>query len=174
MKKPEILVQDNVISEPDTLYEALAADIEWNDRIKAGKTASFGQSYTYSSILYEVRPMHPLLVPVVDTLEGLLGFRLNNCLLNFDETGDSPMGYHSGSTDKLAPGTGVAVVSLGAERRITFRSMGNIDDTYPYLRRARSLLYISQEIEHGWKHAFLKQTSADGRISLTFRRLSSE
>lgn len=172
MGKPEILVQDNVISEHDILFDSLVEGVEWDGQIKARKTASFGQSYNYSSISYEVRPMHPLLVPVVNTLENILGFRPNNCLLNFYETGDSTMGYHSDSTDELAPGTGVAIISLGAERSITFRSKENIEEKYPYLLKAGSLLYMSQEVQHGWKHAILKQSGADGRISLTFRRLS--
>ncbi len=81
------------------------------------------------------------------------------------------MGYHSGSAEELAPGTGVAIVSLGAERSITFRSIADSKEKYYYPLQSGSLLYMSQQIQDDWKHAVLKQPEAGGRISLTFRQL---
>lgn len=84
--------------------------------MRARKTASYGSSYDYSQMIYEVRELHPALVPVADMLETRLGFRPNNCLLNYYESGDNTMGYHSDETANLADGTGVAIVSLGSAR----------------------------------------------------------
>jgi len=171
MPEPELLNIANFVSDPDALYETLVSEVAWEEHIKARKTASFGEAYNYSRITYAVKPMHPLLVPVVDKLEQTLGFRPNNCLLNYYESGDSSMGYHSDSTEELMPGTGVAIVSLGAERSITFRSIANLEEKYHYLLPSGSLLSMSQQVQHEWKHAILKQAAADGRISLTFRSL---
>lgn len=171
MPEPELLNIANFVSDPDSLYETLVLEVVWEEHIKARKTASFGEAYNYSRITYAVKPMHPLLVPVVDKLEQTLGFRPNNCLLNYYESGDSSMGYHSDSTEELMLGTGVAIVSLGAERSITFRSIADSEEKYHYLLPSGSLLSMSQEVQHEWKHAILKQTAADGRISLTFRAL---
>lgn len=171
MPEPDLLQQTDFISEPNALYDALVRDVEWEEHIKTRKTASFGHAYNYSQITYADKPMHPLLVPVVDKLERTIGFRPNNCLLNFYESGDSSMGYHSDSTEELSLGTGVAIVSLGTERSITFRSKADSEEKYHYPLKSGSLLYMSQEIQHEWKHAVLKQPDVGGRISLTFRSL---
>jgi len=171
MPEPEILQQTGFVPDPDTLYTALVSEVAWEEHIKARKTASFGQAYNYSQITYAVTPMHPRLVPLVDHLEPVLGFRPNNCLLNFYEDGTSSMGYHSDSTEELAPGTGVAIVSLGAERSLTFRSKADPEEKYASPLPSGSLLYMSPEIQGTWKHAVLKQPQAGGRISLTFRQL---
>ncbi len=171
MPEPDILVQNSFISEPNALYDSFVSGVQWEEQIKARKTASFGEAYNYSRISYSVRPMHPLLVPIVEKLPSVIGFQPNNCLLNFYESGDSTMGYHSDSTDELVPGTGVAIVSLGAERSITFRSKEEVEEKYQYPLQSGSLLYMSPEIQHYWKHAVLKQSETGGRISLTFRLL---
>jgi alkylated DNA repair dioxygenase AlkB len=172
MPEPELLQQAKFVADPDMLYQTLVSEVAWEEHIKARKTASFGQAYNYSRITYAVTPMHPLLVPIVNRLEAALGFRPNNCLLNFYEDGGSSMGYHSDSTEELAPGTGVAIVSLGAERSITFRSIADGEEKYSYPLQSGSLLYMSQQIQHEWKHAIPKQAEAGGRISLTFRQLN--
>ena len=172
MPEPHLLVQNDFVPDAASLYETLASSVQWEEHIRARKNASFGQAYNYSRITYADKPMHPLLVPIVDALEQRLGFRPNNCLLNFYETGDSSMGYHSDSTEELAPDTGVAIVSLGAERSITFRSKEDVEEKYHYPLPSGSLLYMSQEVQHEWKHAILKQPEVGGRISLTFRRLN--
>lgn len=171
MPEPELLQQAEFVADPNTLYQTLVSEVAWEKHIKARKTASFGQAYNYSRITYAVTPMHPLLVPLVDRLEAILGFRPNNCLLNFYEDGGSSMGYHSDSTEELAPETGVAIVSLGAERSLTFRSKADDVEKYSYPLKSGSLLYMAQEIQDDRKHAILKQENVGGRISLTFRQL---
>ncbi len=174
MPEPEILQQPGFVSDPDTLYAALVAEVAWEEQIKARKTASFGAAYNYSRLTYPVTPMLPRLVPVVAALEAALGFRPNNCLLNFYEDGGASMGYHSDSTEGLAPDTGVAIVSLGAERTLTFRSKADTDEKYAYPLPSGSLLYMSAVIQDDWKHAVLKQDTAGGRISLTFRQIRDD
>ena len=171
MPEPNLLHVAAFVSAPQALYDTLVSEVAWEEHIKARKTASFGEAYNYSQITYAVKPMHPLLVPIVDKLEQTLGSRPNNCLLNYYESGDSSMSYHSDSTEELTPGTGVAIVSLGAERSITFRSIADSEEKYHYPLPSGSLLSMSQEIQHTWKHAILKQVAAEGRISLTFRSL---
>ncbi len=171
MPEPALLQRADFVADPDTLYQTLVSEVAWEEHIKARKTASFGQAYNYSRITYAVTPMHPRLVPIVDHLEATLGFRPNNCLLNFYEDGTSTMGYHSDSTEELAPGTGVAIVSLGAVRSLTFRSKTDDAEKHSYLLKSGSLLYMSQAIQDDWKHAILKQDNVGSRISLTFRQL---
>ena len=86
------------------------------------------------------------------------------------------MGFHSDATDELEPGTGIAIVSLGAERDITFRPIGERDRTRDegYRLPSGSLLWRSAVMQSAWRHAILTDPAATGgRVSLTFRRMKS-
>ena len=113
MSDLNLILEEHFLADSTELYNTLAANVVWHEHIKARKTASFGKPYNYSNIIYDAVPMHELLVPIVDEIEARIGFRANNCLLNFYESGDSSMGFHSDATEGLVPGTGVAIVSLG-------------------------------------------------------------
>ena len=60
--------------------------------------------------------------------------------------------------------------------RVVAESMGAVALSYPveYLLASGSLLYMTAEVQHEWKHSILPQPGAGGRISLTFRRLKAE
>jgi alkylated DNA repair dioxygenase AlkB len=175
VSEPDLVFERNFLpaSESERLYAALVEGVAWDERMKSRKTACFGQAYDYSGMTYDTVPMHPLLVPLVDRLEARLGYRPNNCLLNLYEGGEAVMGFHSDSEAEIVPGTGVAIISLGAERGITFRGKRGTDKgaehTYPL--PAGSLLYMPPGVQQDWRHGILKQEGAGGRISLTFRRL---
>ena len=81
------------------------------------------------------------------------------------------MGFHSDTTSNLEEGTGIVIVSLGAEREITFRSKENYDVRHHYLLPNGSLFYMTQETQDYWTHAVKKAKTDDPRISLTFRRI---
>lgn len=171
MLAPDLIIVEAFVPNCEKLFAALTGGIAWDERMRARKTASFGASYNYSGIEYAAVPMHELLVPLVEQLESRLKFRPNNCPLNFHESGDATMGFHSDATDELAPGTGVAIVSLGAQRNITFQSKPDKAIERSYLLESGLLLYMSAEVQDKWKHAILKQESVGGRISLTFRQM---
>ena len=143
--EPELILEEEFVSRSQELFDALANGTAWDERMRARKTASFGQSYNYSGIAYDAVPLPDLLLPLVEQLAVLLGFRPNNCLLNFYESGEATMGFHSDATDELAPGTGVAIVSLGAERAIAFQSKPDKQVERSYLLRSGSLLYMSRK-----------------------------
>lgn len=168
---PAIHVDERFLAEPQRLFETLKHTVAWDVRMRARKTASFGVSYDYSQISYPETEMPTDLQPVCLQLEQALGFLPNNCLLNFYEDGESSMGFHSDSSEELAPGTGVAIVSLGDVRSIVFRS--KVDRLVEFSHRlpSGSLLYMAQEIQDHWLHAIPKAAHAGPRISLTFRAI---
>lgn len=81
------------------------------------------------------------------------------------------MGYHSDQTDILEAGTGIAIVSLGETRSLTFRNIADPENTNSYDLPPGSLIYMTQEIQTLWQHAIPKSDTSNGRMSLTFRRL---
>ena len=172
MTEPYLLFEQAFIFDAQFLYDALVSAIEWDTRIQARKTASFGKSYSYSGMTYPDTEIPFQIASVVDSLEARLGFRPNNCLLNYYGNGKSTMGFHADSTGELMAGTGVAIVSLGGERSITFRSKTDKANRHHYRLTNGSLLYMTVELQQEWQHAVLPQADADGRISLTFRAIA--
>jgi alkylated DNA repair dioxygenase AlkB len=84
------------------------------------------------------------------------------------------MGFHSDSIAELEPGTGIAVVSLGAERTITFQRIDDKMVCESYRLPTGSLLWMCPEMQAEWRHAILADKDATGgRISLTFRRMKT-
>jgi alkylated DNA repair dioxygenase AlkB len=170
MDSPEVTLTPSFLTPDDAtkLFLALTESIAWDERMKARKTACFGQTYDDSGVDYEVIRMHPLLVPLCSRIEEHLGFRPTNCLLNYYADGRSSMGFHSDAIHNLHEGTGVAIISLGAERTLSFRSKVDVSQL-GYSMPHGSLLYMTQETQNHWTHAVKKQDTDDARISLTFR-----
>lgn len=173
MDSPEVTITPGFLSENDAtqLFQALVETIAWDERMKSRKTACFGQTYDDSGVDYEVIPMHPLLAPLCSRIEEHLGFRPTNCLLNYYADGRSTMGFHSDAIHNLHEGTGVAIISLGAERTLSFRSKADVSQQLGYSMPHGSLLYMTQETQNHWTHAVKKQDIDDARISLTFRHI---
>ncbi|BCU79625.1 alpha-ketoglutarate-dependent dioxygenase AlkB [Luteolibacter sp. LG18] len=155
------------------LFDDLCREVAWDERMKARKTACFGQTYDDSGVDYEVVPMPPRLEALCADIERELGFLPTNCLINYYETGGSSMGFHSDATYNLAAGTGVAIVSLGAERELTFRNIAEPTRFVAYPMPHGSLFHMTQLTQAHWMHAVKKDPAAGARISLTFRRILS-
>lgn len=173
MNEPNLIINNDFVPDSHLLFDRLISIIDWDDRMRARKTASFGSPYNYSDIFYESCPMLAEIVPILDKLEERFGFRPNNCLVNYYPNGDSTMGFHSDSIEELIGDTGISIISLGTERAIAFQNKQNKSQQYSYLLKSGSLLFMSQDIQRHWKHAILKQRETSGRISLTFRLLAS-
>lgn len=167
--EPDVLLVDDFLSEHAKLFDALRECVDWDTRMASRHTASYGVPYNYSQMQYPERPMLDSLVPVAERLWDRLGFRMNNCLLNFYLTGQSTMGFHSDDTTDLQSGTGVAIVSLGSPRGITFRDKSNPEIQHTFSLKPGSLLYMDAKIQTQWVHAIRKQKDAGPRISLTWR-----
>lgn len=169
-----ILIEDDFLEAPTLLFDTLVSQVDWDERMNARKTASFGVPYDYSQISY---PRVPLLVALRPVAEGLivrLGISFNNCLLNYYESGDQTMGLHSDDTSSLLPGTGVGIVSLGHARDITYRSKADKSIEHSFSLLPGSLLYMDSKVQEEWLHGIPKQADAGPRISLTWRAFPEE
>jgi alkylated DNA repair dioxygenase AlkB len=170
----DVWIDEHFIDGHEELYERLVGSIAWDGRIRARLAASFGLPYNYSGIVWPEAPFPELLVPVLDLVSDAVGYRPNNCLAHYYPDGGSTMGFHSDATDDLEAGTGIAIVSLGAERPLTFRNLQDraVRESYPM--RGGSLFYMSPRMQVKWQHGILAQEEVEGgRISLTFRRMKA-
>jgi alkylated DNA repair dioxygenase AlkB len=166
-----IIYIENFIKHSTDLFGVLETKVEWDTRMWARKTASFGKAYNYSQIAYPYQEFLPELIQLNVTLESVIGFISNNCLINYYVNGKSKMGYHADQTDILEPGTGIAIVSLGETRTLNFRHAEDHERIMSYQLTTGSLIYMTQEIQHHWQHAIPPSPTEQGRMSLTFRKL---
>src|SRR5262245_38372407 len=152
-------------------YEQLVETITWDDRFRARKSASFGAPYNYSGIQWPAAPFPDDIRTLLDPVAQVVGYEPTNCLANYYPNGGSTMGFHVHSVADVEPGTGITIVSLGAERAISFRRIDDKAVTESYRLPSGSLLHMSPGMQGEWKHAILADPAATGgRISLTFRR----
>lgn len=162
---------EDVIDNPSGLYELLDKFVDWDTRMKARKTASYGVAYNYSQMSYAEREFLPELKLLIDLIEKNIGFKPNNCLINFYADGKSTMGWHSDQIDILNDETGVAILSLGDTRSLRFREISNKENKINYLLPAGSLIYMTQQVQKLWQHSVPKAPDCEGRMSLTFRSM---
>lgn len=166
-----IIYTDRFINEPRALYDTLLTDITWDTSMLARKTVSFGKAYNYSQMSYPDTAFLPAIDRLLEPLEKAIGFKPNNCLVNYYPDGRSSMGYHADRTDNLEAGTGIAIVSLGTVRHLKFKHISDPERVLNYELVPGSLIYMTQDIQREWLHAIPKADTKDGRISLTFRSI---
>lgn len=171
MTAPPIILKEGFIPKPDALFTHLVSSVTWDERMRARKTASFGVAYDYSQMVYPAAPMPAELDEICGMIADALGFRPNNSLLNYYPDGESSMGFHSDSSEELTPGTGVAIVSLGAERAMAYRLKSDKTVQTTVMLRSGSLLFMSDLMQQDWLHAIPKAPGSSPRISVTFRSI---
>jgi hypothetical protein len=168
-----IWIDEDFVPDSVDLYADLVASILWDGRMRARKAASFGLAYNYSGIVWPEIPFPESLEAVRERVSLRLRYTVNNCLAHYYPDGSSSMGFHADATDELMPGTGIATVSLGAERTITFRKEADRRSIEEYRLKSGSLLYMCPEMQLAWKHGILAaNVVSGGRISLTFRSIN--
>ncbi|MCD6069463.1 MAG: 2OG-Fe(II) oxygenase superfamily protein [Bacteroidetes bacterium] len=169
-----ILYIEDFVKDSLSLFEGLKTNVDWDERMSARKTASFGVAYNYSQISYPNKEMPEAIADLALQLEGTLHFLPNNCLINYYLDGQSKMGYHSDQTDILIENTGIAIISLGATRSLRFKNITDPERIEEFALPAGSLIYMTQDLQNEWLHSIPKADTDSGRMSLTFRRMKQE
>lgn len=164
---------EDFISNPTEVFEWLRSNVEWDERMHARKTASFGEAYNYSQISYPRQEFPEQLKTLIEAIGKTLDFTPNNCLINYYLDGTSKMGFHSDQTDILSEGTGVAILSVGETRTLRFRNIENKEFVENYPLPAGSLIHMTNELQEEWQHAIPKSDTDQGRMSLTFRKMKT-
>lgn len=171
MNDLNVVFIENFIDNAKELFELIETTTHWDTRLSARKTASFGIAYEYSNLSYEQTPMPDWALPLLDKIHAQFGFMPNNCLINYYQNGQNKMGFHSDDITQMHPNTGVAIISLGAEREIVYRQKDDKTNEHRYLLTQGSLLYMDNKVQQDWLHAILPDQTTTPRISLTFRKL---
>lgn len=166
---PRVFVLQNFVPNHQDLMRALVEQVNWDNRMKARMTASFGKAYNYSGISYLEQDMLPCLLDITDSLCATFGHRPTNCLINYYLDGNSSLGFHSDMVDHLEQDSGISIISLGSTRVIVFRSTRERERSVEFTLEGGSLLQMDQETQIYWMHSIPKQPITGERMSLTFR-----
>ena len=163
----------------------LSKNIQWkNDEsvmfgkhyITRRKTAWYGDQpfcYTYSKIKRTALPWTDELLEIKRIVENKEEVEFNSCLLNFYHDGDDGMSWHSDNEKELEKNGAIASVSLGAERKFSFKHKRNKEKIDLILGNG-SLLVMKEQIQTHWMHQLPKSKKiSEPRINLTFRTIST-
>ena len=164
-------------------YQTFLEKIPWkNDEaiifgkhhITKRKVAWFGDntySYKYSGITKQAHIWTPELLQLKQKVEEHSATTYNSCLLNLYHDGGEGMGWHSDAEKTLLDNGTIASVTLGAERKFSFKhkeSKQRID----VLLENGSLLLMKGTTQKNWLHRLPPTKKVfSPRINLTFRTI---
>lgn len=179
----EVNYYGTVLQNPQSYYERLMEEVAWQN----DQTLIFGRlittkrmvawygdealEYTYSGMKKVASPWNTTLLELKRIVEHLTHETFNSCLLNLYHDGNEGMGWHSDAEKDLKENGTIASLSLGAERKFSFRhkqSKKRIDLTL----ENGSLLLMRGTTQKYWLHQLPKSKKITrGRINLTFRTI---
>ena len=171
------------IKDANSYFDCLLNTIEWkNDQafiygkliITKRKVAWYGDTdfeYTYSKTTKRALPWTTELLELKKMTEELTGEKFNSCLLNLYHNGDEGMTWHSDAEKVLKKNGAIASLSLGAERKFSFKHK-ETKETLSLILENGSLLMMKGSTQTYWLHR-LPPTKliSTPRINLTFRSI---
>ena len=169
--------------EANHYFDCLLNTIEWkNDQafiygkliITKRKVAWYGDAdyeYTYSKTTKRALPWTKELVELKKMIEDKTGEKFNSCLLNLYHNGDEGMSWHSDAETELKKNGAIGSLSLGAERKFTFKHK-ETKEMISLILENGSLLVMKGTTQSSWLHR-LPPTKliSTPRINLTFRTI---
>jgi alkylated DNA repair dioxygenase AlkB len=129
--------------------------------------------YRYSGQTLEPRAFTPTMRQLLDRARARTSVPFNHVLANRYRSGEDSMGLHADDEPELGPDPVVAIVSLGATRRLLVRPRRRRDaGRHDVLLGHGALFVMGGTCQRHYVHGVPRDARASGeRISLTFRRL---
>jgi alkylated DNA repair dioxygenase AlkB len=193
--RPNILPQDGIAlyyekivndEEIKGLFDALLNNIHWeNERVimfgkeivTKRKVAFFSDpsiSYRYASKTKIGLPWTSSLLIIKNIVESITKESYNACLLNLYHNGEESMGWHSDNEKEIIANSSIASLSLGANRKFSFKHKVS-KETVSIELEDGSLLEMKGSVQAHWWHALLKSKKVTAaRINLTFRQMHTQ
>lgn len=136
--------------------------------------ADAGAVYRYSGLTHAPQDWPDYLLPVREKVEKQAGGAFNSLLCNRYRNGQDSMGWHSDDEPALGPAPLIAILSLGAPRRLLVRQKHPGAPAQALRLESGDLLVMHRGMQAGWQHALPKTKQATGeRISLTWRQIKT-
>lgn len=171
------------LSEADDTLARLLTDIKWKQdkaiifgreiitRRKVAWYADEAFEYRYSNTTKTATVWDDTLRSLKNKIETLTGENYNSCLLNLYHDGSDGMSWHSDGETDLKKNGAIASLSLGAERKFSFKHKRS-KQTVSLVLHHGSLLVMKGVTQSHWLHQLAKTKKIDAaRINLTFRKI---
>lgn len=127
--------------------------------------------YKYSNISRTALPFTEELFVLKKLVEAASHETYNACLLNLYHNGEEGMGWHSDDERSIESNSCIASVSLGPDRKFSFRHKKSRQIVDAVLQNG-SLLLMKGITQNCWQHALPKMKKVkQPRINLTFRKM---
>jgi alkylated DNA repair dioxygenase AlkB len=172
--------------EANKYFGLLMQNIQWknDDLVFFGKhvttkrkVAWYGDSeylYSYSNTTKRALAWTKELSELKQIVEKYAGTKFNSCLLNLYHNGNEGMGWHSDDEESLGKNNTIASLSMGAERKFSFKHK-QTKQTVSLVLEHGSLLVMKGATQSNWLHSLPKsKTITQPRINLTFRTIMYE
>jgi len=169
--------------EADIYLDSLLKNIEWkNDEaiiygkriITKRKVAWYGDKpfkYTYSKTTKQALPWTIELLELKKIVEKETREKFNSCLLNLYHDGTEGMSWHSDAEQALKKDGAIGSLSLGAERKFSFKHKKTKESVSITLQHG-SLFVMKGTTQSNWLHSLpTTKNPCKLRINLTFRTI---
>lgn len=182
----EVLYYGKILTSSESRHylERMLADIAWkNDEavifgkhlFTKRKAAWYGDknySYTYSNTTKQALPWTRELLELKKRTEEFCAHTFNSCLLNLYHSGDEGMAWHSDDEKALGLNSAIGSLSLGAERKFSFKHK-RTKQTISLVLEHGSLLVMKGTTQTHWLHRLppTKKIMVP-RVNLTFRTMA--
>ncbi len=167
----------------DQYFKILFNTIAWrNDEaiifgkhvITKRKVAWYGDQefeYKYSNITKKALLWTEELLELKKLTEKVSGETYNSCLLNLYHSGEEGMAYHRDEEKDLKENGAIASLTLGAERKFSFKHIKS-KETISLILEHGSLLIMKGTTQTHWMHRLPPTKKVkEARINLTFRTI---
>ncbi len=164
-------------------FDHLLRNIEWvNDKaiifgkliVTKRKVAWYGDKpfdYTYSKTTKSALPWTKELLELKNRIEKKTGETFNSCLLNLYHSGEEGMAWHSDGEKDLKKNGAIGSLSLGADRKFSFKHKIT-KQTVSVILVKGSLLVMKGKTQTNWLHRLPPTKKVKSpRINLTFRTI---
>lgn len=170
--------------ESDQMVSTLLSTIDWRPDMAVifGKTIETKRKvawyaeqefvYRYSGTTKVALPWTEALKTIKEKVEEVSKESFNSCLLNLYHSGEEGMAWHSDGERELKKDGAIASISLGAERKFSFKhkeSKQRID----MLLEHGSLMVMKGTTQTHWLHRLPPTKKVNTpRVNLTFRQIN--
>lgn len=155
--------------EATSVFEALLAVIPW----KSERRMMYEREVDVPRLVASARIDGALIAPLAEVLpivERMVGVRFTSIGMNLYRDGRDSVAPHNDRLPELIASQPIALLSLGATRRMTIRSKATPRRILDLDLEPGSLLVMSYETQRHYDHGIPKTTAEVGpRISLAFR-----
>jgi alkylated DNA repair dioxygenase AlkB len=180
-----VLFYPNILSQVQSVefFKELKGHIEWRHDeaviygkkiVTRRKVAWYGDrpfAYTYSRTTKTALYWTPALQELKTIVEKVSGETYNSCLLNLYHNGTEGMAWHSDGEAEMKKNGAIASLSLGAERKFSFRHKFTKEKMDLILPNG-SMLVMKDVTQSYWQHCLpVSKRVLNARINLTFRTI---